>query len=86
MIGNCRLTFLLWLPLFAAIVTAAAQNGFADFWLFAVAMGLATWSLADAAGLLWQHLQHWHQARRRTASPDGHLTRDTQEPRRGSVI
>ena len=72
MIAGRRLTVALWVPLFAVLLVTAVLNGFQDIWLFAIALGLATWSVSDAAVLLGHHLQQWHRTRR-PAGPNSRL-------------
>ena len=70
MVDDRRFTVALWVPLFTAVMVCAALEGFPDLWLFAVAMGLATWGVCDAAALLWHHLRAWQGARRRADRRD----------------
>ena len=50
--SDLKLTFILWLPTFAAILWLGIQRAFPDIVLFAIAMGLVVWSVCDAAVLI----------------------------------
>ena len=61
-----KVTFVLWLPIFAVVMWMGIQRGFQHIALFAIAMGLAVWSICDAAVLVFNNIRDWLAKRSRT--------------------
>ncbi len=67
MLSENKLVIALWIPAFSGFMAAAIANGYTDLWLFAILIGLVTWTACSKAVLLLKQIRHWAQG---TKSPD----------------
>ena len=65
LVPDFKLTFILWLPLFALALAFGIQQRYPNLVLFSIAMAVGVWGVCDAAVIAYRKVREYRAQKRR---------------------